>query len=164
MEPDSEKTRFRQETLSQKDDVAKVLYPRRGSPKVFLVWLCFTYCPFGDNTLCTRLVRLYEEYLIRWRPVLMKNLETKAAFDKTFTDKEFGEGASKCFTLFPGLWSESQVSAFVNKTFVKVLDYKEQKMRKMWSKIFARERKRCLQVSLRPTSEAQRRNRPEDLY
>ena len=61
----------------------------------------------------------------------MKNLETKACFDKTLTDEEFGEGASKCFTLFHWFWDKCYATVPVNKTFVKALEDQERKMRKM---------------------------------
>jgi hypothetical protein len=64
-----------------------------------------------------KLQACYEDYLKTHRPVLVSNLGPMAKFDRTFTDADFGSGASRCFTLFPGFWPRNRTSAFTTATF-----------------------------------------------
>ena len=95
----------RRKAGDQKRDVAKVLHPK--------VQAC------------------YEEYLRVHRPVLVKNLGDSAKYEPVFTDEEHGEGASRCFTLFPGYWPHSRLHAFTDNAFKTCIGALEQQTRRL---------------------------------
>jgi hypothetical protein len=84
---------------------------------------------------------LYWDYLRRHRPVLLRNLGTKARYDITFRDEAHGPGASNCMTLFPGYWHDSQVSAFTQKLIQPVAGTTERVIRQEISKELSRHAK-----------------------
>ena len=81
--------------------------------------------------LWPNLENLYQDYLQRHRPVLVRNLGVKARYDLTFSAEAHLE---RCFTLFPGLWDDSQKSAFHAKLILPVLGCGERATRIALSK------------------------------
>ena len=71
----------------------------------------------------------------------MASLGHRRKFDLTFTSEQHGPGSQHCFTLFPGYWAESQVTAFSTKLILRVLGFKERAVRKVLSKEFSAARK-----------------------
>ena len=110
-----DKTQWRQSTAQQICDVGKEMHPR--------------------------LQTLYEDYLHRHRPIIIANLGPRAKHDISFTDAKHGPGASKCFTLFPGFWAQSQTHSFSTRMFEAVLGSTERVVRKVQSKEFGAHRK-----------------------
>ncbi|CAE8615210.1 unnamed protein product, partial [Polarella glacialis] len=108
LDPCVTKTSHRQDQSERSEDPGKFLHPK--------------------------VERLYKEYLLKWRPVLMDNLGARAKHDVTYNDIEHGLNAGKCTTLFPGFWPDGQHQAFVRGTFLKAMGCGERKVRKAWSK------------------------------
>jgi hypothetical protein len=73
---------------------------------------------------------LLDEYLTKWRDVLVRNLGKRSQYEPRFNDTEHGTGAEQCFTLFPGYWPDNQSKTFTDENLVKVLDAKERVIRK----------------------------------
>jgi hypothetical protein len=105
--PAQDKVHWRHSTASQVADAGKRLHPK--------------------------LQALYEQYLAKHRPVLMKSLGHRAKWDRVFTDDKDGPGASRCFTLFPGYWDKHQTTTFTARFFMKVLGHRERAVRKVLS-------------------------------
>ena len=113
--PVQDKTNWRQETHVQVKDTGKILH--------------------------SKVLSLYQDFLRRHRPVLMKNLGEKSRHHITFSDELHGAGASACFALFPGFWDDSQVSAFTQKLIVPVCGATERPVRRELSKNLSRNAK-----------------------
>ena len=95
---------------------------------------------------------IYENYMIKYRPVLLRNLGPLARWEPEFKDEVHGEGASRCKTLFPGFWPPSRSCAFT-AMYVQVLGAKERKVRKLMIKQFTPER--LLEFNVDPVAVAQ---------
>lgn len=112
--PVHDKTQWRQTTAQQIGDVGKVMH--------------------------SSLQSLYEDWLLRHRPIIVANLGYRAKHDITFSDAKHGPGASICSTLFPVFWDASQRHTFSVKMFEAVLGCTERTIRRLQSKAFGAHR------------------------
>ncbi|CAE8597685.1 unnamed protein product [Polarella glacialis] len=108
LDPCVTKTSHRQDQSERSEDPGKFLHPK--------------------------VERMYREYLLKRRPVLMDNLGARAVHDVTYNDMEHGPISSKCTLLYfraSGLMVSARL--FVRGTFLKAMGRSERKVRKAWS-------------------------------
>ncbi|CAJ1414192.1 unnamed protein product [Effrenium voratum] len=106
MDAVQDKTRFRRESAEQKKDVPKVLHAKMKS--------------------------VYEAYMRTHLPVIRRNLgAVERAATPEFQDDVHGPGASRCFCLFPGFWTESRNHAFVQQCLLPALGARERVVRSL---------------------------------